>query len=335
MLIIGLWILVILTILAVAVGHKVSMTLRLSNYQRGKLKAYALAKAGINRAILELVEDRNEYDAPDEKWADNEGVFKKIVLKEGMSEEGPDEFATVSYDTIDENHEAGIVYGIMDEERKIDINIALPEVLAALLKECKVSKFDDIQADELVNYIRVWRGDTGIDENNEKYKNFKKALFSNPEELMIVLEYFFEKNNPEDYQNKAQAVFNEIKDLITVWGMQVNANTASGAVLTILLNSIATDEEISYVADAVKEIEKERGSKYFEKIDDIGQEVSGDIPYVNLFNKLKTKQPLLVNVNSNYFKIESRGNAGKITKRISVVFDRQDTNKKIVYWHEN
>jgi len=53
-LIISLWILVILAMLSVSIGHRVSMALRLSRYQKERLMAGYLAKAGINIAIGEI-----------------------------------------------------------------------------------------------------------------------------------------------------------------------------------------------------------------------------------------------------------------------------------------
>lgn len=52
--IIILWILVILTILTVSTGHRVSISLRLSRYQRDSLAALALAASGINDTIVRL-----------------------------------------------------------------------------------------------------------------------------------------------------------------------------------------------------------------------------------------------------------------------------------------
>ena len=50
---ISLWILAILTILAVGIGHRVSMGLRLARYQKDKLKGLYLAKAGLKVLIVE------------------------------------------------------------------------------------------------------------------------------------------------------------------------------------------------------------------------------------------------------------------------------------------
>lgn len=152
--IIILWILVILTVLAVTIGHRVSLALRLSRYQRDSLKAYSLAKGGINLAIAVLEEDGKKdtqgapgYDAPDEPWADNEQKFKNISLGSDK-----DEFATVYYVDKAGGREE-IKYGVTDEERKININTADKDLLKALLGECGVANPED-----LAKNILFWRG---------------------------------------------------------------------------------------------------------------------------------------------------------------------------------
>ena len=55
--VVSLWILVILTMLAVGLGHRVSLALRLSRYYRDRLQAVLLAKAAVHVAIDEILND--------------------------------------------------------------------------------------------------------------------------------------------------------------------------------------------------------------------------------------------------------------------------------------
>ena len=147
-LVVSLWILATLTILAVGIGHRVSMALRLSRYQRDKFKALYLARAGLNRAIAELEKDTtNDYDTLNESWVNNEEAFKRIVLNDNQSE-----FATVSYGTLDEYSNPKTVYGVVDEERNININTAPKELLVELLDKKGISNPSDI-----ANNICAWR----------------------------------------------------------------------------------------------------------------------------------------------------------------------------------
>ncbi|MCM8790027.1 MAG: hypothetical protein NC916_03310, partial [Candidatus Omnitrophica bacterium] len=128
-LILSMWILIILTILAIGIGHRVSMALRLSRSHRDKLKARYLTKVGINRLVVELDNDSNDFDALNEDWANNEKLFSKILASDNQNE-----FAQVSY-TVIEGKDKRVIYGVRDEERKININTATKEVLISLFEE--------------------------------------------------------------------------------------------------------------------------------------------------------------------------------------------------------
>lgn len=100
-LIICLWILLILGICVLALAHRVSLATQISKYQINSLKAYALAKAGMNRMIVELEKDTNEIDYLEESWAKTSPAFKDFLLQDGK-------FSVSS----------------IDEERKINLNYA-------------------------------------------------------------------------------------------------------------------------------------------------------------------------------------------------------------------
>ena len=305
---ISLWILVILTLLAVGIGHRVSMALYLSRYQRDKLKALYLAKAGINRAILEIINDETtDYDSLQDNWSDNERVFRKIMFNDNENE-----FATVSY-TLKEGEETK--FGVTDEERKININTASKELFIALLEKCNIEAIQD-----KVNNILIWRGD--IPDDNKIYENLgypcKASKFTNIEELRLVKDITF-----EDYEN--------LRGLITVYGDGlININSASDEALAILTYGIAKDLSIKEeFADSVanKIIELKNSNGYFRAKSDINITLTGD-EETNIFNHLMDK----VMVQSNNFLIEVTGNVSKIKSKTVAIYSRRD--KRILYWHE-
>lgn len=323
----------ILTILAVSIGHRVSLALKLSRYHRDKLKALYLAKAGVNRAIVELEKDQNEYDSLDETWSRGHDTTGKSLFENVELREGSGETFTVKY-LYDKEKDTYLC--MADEERKININTGSNNLLVALLMECSDSKFDVTQAEELAGDIRIWRGENvgGINPDAEYYENFKKAPFINIEELVIVLEHFFQNKDGQNYQNEAQEVYKNIKDLITVYPLsataQINVNTASWAVLTILTNSVANSDEKNSVAGFVNtiiELRDNQPNKAFENVVDITVGGAGS-DYQNLLNKLKPS----LTVQSGNFLIAVTGNVSTIKSKIRAVYNRN--NKKILYWHE-
>ena len=330
-LITSLWILLMLTVITISIAHRTSISLRLNCYQRDRLKAVYLAKAGINRAIKIIENDTNTYDAPSELWANNEEAFKKIVLDEKGSE-----FAAVSYQDTEKDSQPEIIYGVIDEERKLNINTASGELLLALLKE---SGIDQVEVENKVNNLLIWRGDKADD--NKIYESLgyppKGNKFSNLEELKLVKDITY-----DDYQR--------LRNSITVYGEgRVNINTASSNVLTALcrwavdtLNKKGVSSVTYAHADslALKIIDFRDG--------DDAVMVDDDTPFTDnstitaalggFKEGLSAEEETIINeiivnfaVKSNNFLIAATGNAGKIKSKVVVVYKR---GGGILYWHE-
>lgn len=337
-LMITLWILAILVIFALGLGHRATINLRLVKYQRDRLKATYLAKAGINRAIVELETDKNTYDSLNETWSTGSDSTGKSLFENVEIEEGLGETFTVKY-LYDKDK--NVYLCMADEERKININ-GIEPLGQKLLKE-------------IFNFVDEFRGLRGIKDDAEGLKNaivdyiddnsdameggsedeiFKNKPLKIPEELLIILQYFYQEKPVEEYREKAQEIFNNIKDLITVWGDSVNINTVSEDVLTILARSVAVNDQeiniVSRVVDEILRIRDERTKKCFEDKTDIPNDIDRDTTDDdNLITRLKEKLIL----KSYFFKIVATGKVGNITKNITAIYDRG--SKKIVYWHEN
>lgn len=334
---ITLWILVILTILAVSIGHRVSLALRVSRYQQDRLKAYCLARAGTQRAIVELENDKNEeeqYDSLSDSWSTgiapltNKQFFENIEIQEGSGET-----FSLKYPYEKDSYSC-----MVDEESKININTAPEQLLLTLFKELNM---EDADAQQLTKDIRIWRGDNEprLGADAAYYINFKKKPFVVPEEIMVILENFYQNKSEENYQRKAQDMFEAIRYLITAYPYEgeakININTASERVLTILAKSVAEPTGEQFVDGLITKIInfrrgdkgpfKEEGApsdfKNNELRDDKGQNIFGDMA------------GSFLTVQSNYFAIGSTGNVGRISRKITAIYNRRD--KKIVYWHEN
>lgn len=311
-LIIILWILLMLTVITVSLAHRISFSLRLSLYQKGRLKTLYLAKAGLNRAIKEIEKDTNTYDAPSEPWADDEETFKQIVLSENQNE-----FAVVGYDILDENTEEKTVYGVRDEERKININKASQGLLLALLEKCEIEG-----AADKVNNILIWRGEKPDDDKIYDALGYpcKGSPFSNIEEIKLV------KDISEDD-------FIKLKEYATIYSDddKLNANTSSKEALAMLAESLAeSEEQKSYAGLIVDDMVAQRDEKeYFESVSeiDIRDVESASSADEALYTNLKDR----LIVGSGNFLIEAAGNAGKIKNKIRAVYKRNGT---LLYWHE-
>lgn len=158
-----LWILVILTITALGFAFYIRLQLKITKNQTERLKAYYIAKAGIDRAILELKRDTNDYDALNEKWSTNEEVYKNIPFAQGK-------------------------YNIQvtDEESKLNINLPLKLLLLSL---------PEIKEDQ-ISAILEYRKKKGIFKSADKIftlKEMDQETFSAIRDFITV--YSFEKRD--------------------------------------------------------------------------------------------------------------------------------------------
>lgn len=315
-LIITLWILVILTILAVSIGNRVSFGLRLSNYQANKLKALCLAKAGISRAIVELKKDTNNYDAINESWAYNEEAFKKIVLDEQGSG-----FASVSY-VVNLGENKYTIYGAADEERKININTATKDLLEQFLKGQNV-----VNSEVIANNICAWRGDLEVEipeYSDLGYPN-KGKLFTNIYELILV----------KDLDSET---YDKITSSVTVYGEgKVNINTTDEMTLNALIEycraKITNGENDP--GDLSARIMQLRFQTYFTSFDDLKTKLKEQSDLTSGQINILNEMPAVADFKSTCFSIVSNGKMihRNISAVIKATFDRK--KNKIIYWHES
>lgn len=312
--IIILWVLIIITLLTVSLGYRVSLALRLSKYQRNRLKAHYLAKAGINWGIVELEKDKtlNSYDGFNETWstgrdAEDKAVFENIELKAGTQE-----FFSLS---------------ITDEERKININEATKDLLIALLEKCKV-----IDVVKIADNICAWRGsqEPDIPEEAKNYDNLgyscKAGRFTNLEELMLVKDVTAE-------------IYDSLKDSITVYGRaKADINTVSEQLLGIFVDTSVKDLEAQGnqdrdPGDLITRIIRLRDSGPFESWQDLRAKLEKEAPLssgqINVLNQLEVR----LDTKSSCFYIMSNGKINdKLMAVINCIYDRD--KQKIIYWHE-
>ncbi len=315
---------VILSILALGVGHRVSIALRLSRYQKDSLKALCLAKVGLNLAIEEIDKnkDLSSYDVLKDNWADNKEKFEKIMLNENKNE-----FAIVSYNVGEVGKEEA-KYGVLDEESKININIntASPYVFRALLESCGVVAGDSV--DTLANNICAWRGDSNAPEEAKDYKNLgyecKGKSLVNNEELGLI-------KGIKEIEEITPDIYNKIKGLITVHGDGlVNINTVNDEVLKILLNACVKELNPSPEINSDSLLKKIREAGVFKKLDDFKNVFDLNEKEVEVIDKLQK----LIKVRSNCFRIISVGKIANIglERVIECVYDRNA--KKVIWQHE-
>jgi len=309
-LILSLWVLAILVMFALGLGNRCSIALKLSRHERDRLRASFLINAGVNLAINELEANLNNYNSLTESWANNKKIFSSIYLTDNKKE-----FSKISY--IDSY--ANETFGVLDEERRININYAPPIVIEEIFN----LKNTGVDAKSLSLIFNEWvslKSETG-----EEKKLFKNEPLKTKEELLLVLEYFFQDTR------KAQEAYADIQDMVTVYGNgKVNVNTAAKEVLYIITKAFAETEEEKQVAenlaDKIVKLRNERD--FFKSISDIPSELNLETTELSLWNKISA----FLIVKSNYFRIETEAFTANANKKVIAVFDQK--GRTIVYWHE-
>lgn len=225
-LVIVLWTLCLLTTFAVHLGFGARQKIIMVGRLDARDRLHFIAEAGVKRAILELKkEDQTPgFDVLNDRWSNNIDIFKEIQVGEGRF--------TVGYNYLNsESGEYQARYGIIDEERKININKAERVVIERLFK---IIGLNEMEAQNLSASIVDWRDkDSELSiplgsAEDRYYRNLKEpyeakdADFEVPEELLLV-------------RGMNQQIFDEIKDFITIYGEgKVNINTAGEEVLLSL-----------------------------------------------------------------------------------------------------
>lgn len=328
-LIITLWVLSFLTIFVINLGFMVRSGLLYADHLQDRLKMYCLARAGIERAVAELnKDDTGNYDAFNEPWGNNKDLFKDLPFGGG--------FITLSYNPEGKGNQedAAVLYGVLDESSKIDINSAPMDIIRSLLE--RIGKADAEDAIDIAAAIVDWRDkDTAVSiggAEEEYYQGLspsykcKNGEFQIPEELLLV-------------KGMTPEIFSEIKDVITVYGTEkVNVNTAGFDCLYALgLGSGLCERIIKF---------RQGGDGQTGTEDDIIFNSPGELLNTgSLFTEEATQINSLVSsgiltVKSDIFRINSSGQLkderGSRARGIVCVLKRQkDKGPQILYWHEN
>ncbi|TRZ51343.1 MAG: hypothetical protein D4S01_04980 [Dehalococcoidia bacterium] len=323
-LIITVWALSILSIFTVSLSRVAMTQARYASHLQSRVKLYYLARAGVEKAIVELEnKEESDYMAFDQPVLNSEELFKDIPLGDG--------FITLSY-TVDEGalEQQATLYGVMDESSKIDINSMPATILASMLEHIAgVEKENSI---DMAQAIVDWRSPNQDPEVKKYYEELempyenKGAKFEVAEELLLV-------------RGMTEEVFSKIKDIITLYDTKsININTAGFNVFYALgLNKSLSKRVIEYRKgkDFISGTDDDKIFKTVNDLRNIGFLFTEDSMQINALisgNIIKTS--------SDTFRINSLGHfeegQSRVLRNITCVIRLRDKQKpEILYWYEN
>jgi type II secretory pathway component PulK len=282
------------------------------------MKALYLATAGIAKCQDVLSKDKNGYDSlyycgiisPKEDGLRfvPQSVFKDAGFRDGAF--------TIAY----KNENGVTVFGMADEERKININKADRKTLMNIFKD-----------GDIADAVMDWRGasqDTKDAPDKDAYYNHlenpykrKNGDFTVTEELLLI-------------KGMTTEVFNSVKRYVTVFGDgKVNINTASKKVLLALGVTAAAVEAIVIYRNGPDGLSGTYDDRVFTDVNiesrlrDIEPKDAASIG--NLKNSFT--------VRSNYFKLESKGMVtnSKVARTVVAILQRDDKcGGKLIQYRE-
>lgn len=146
MLIVVIWVVVLLSLLAAGVGARGVFALGLTARTAEHLRLSYLAMGGIQHVLKVLAEDASPtFDGFADAWANNGLLFAKQSLGEG--------WFTISHPA---SGDAGTpVYGVVDEDRKLNLNTAPEDVLVNLVQQSGLLRGEEVT--RVVQAIEDWR----------------------------------------------------------------------------------------------------------------------------------------------------------------------------------
>lgn len=300
-LIITLWILVFLTVIVTEFSTSMRTEINITRNFKEDVESYYLALAGIEKAKEEIMAP-SIVQCLDEK---GNIVFREIgKAEEEVKEAPPRDNLMLEKGTYS--------YKIIDEESKLNLNTATPEMLRNLLMATGVK--DTILLDTIIDSIIDWRDPDNLHHLNGAEEDYYRSLpepysskdgnFDTVEELLLVKgmrpEIFYgsaEKEGEESYKGVAQFLTVKSSGLI-------NINTAPEEVLEAALGSVS--------AEAIK-----------------AQRQSGCIitPSIAVPN---------TTIRSTHFTIISKGGSkGSAHRTVKAIVEKGPNTIKVLYWNDN
>jgi len=325
-LIITLWSLCLLSVFAVILGYQTRQKIMVIKRLDERDSLRFIAEAGIKRAIIELEkEEKKAYDALNDYWSNNIGVFKDIRIGDGVS--------SICYNYVDEK--TGILetrFGLIDEERKVNINKAGQVVLERLL--IITANLDEVEAQELAASIVDWRdADSELSiplgsAEDSYYRNIQYPYEAKDADFEVLEEMLLVKGMTRD-------IFKKVKNYITIYGDgKVNINTASKGILLALGMSEDMADKIMTLRYGKDGVAGNADDVIFDAPGNIVSRISQSYRLSDSeVAQLSAIADQNLAVKSNFFSIKSIAglNSRKNTIETTCVVNRDG---KILYWRE-
>ena len=320
-----LWMLSILATFTSYLGYMVQQRVLVVSKIEDNEELHFIAEAGVKRALAEFGASKfsSAFVSLAGNCADNPAAFRDILLGRGNF--------SVAYEHKDrQSGQTELRFGLIDEERKININYAPVEILSALFRFIGLDNYDSGRlAYAIVDYRdsdTVTRD--GIPEEfyygeSGRPPVIKNSNFEIPDEIKLL-------------QGMNKDILAKIANYITVYGAgAVNINTASADILMIMgLSRQLADKVIAFRCGG----DGKQDSEDDNYVDDLRSYVARMEMAIPLGDEEKTELESfllsgLLTTRSNYISASCTAFLNKKNKAVSINCV-SDVSGKIYYWTE-
>lgn len=330
-LILVFFILVVSSLFSLSVGYRVRQKIEVVSRMESRQKLRLIGEAAVQKAISVFLDyakkSTAECEALSQKWSRNAEEFRKVKVGNG-------EF-TVSYGTgtsWEGERGAEIFYGLIDEERKMNLNaVKSRDVLQRLFQECGKLPRDDARA--MAEALIDWR-----DEDDDAslsgaesgyYKGLNPPYAPRSQGLKTLQELRYIKGmTPEIYERVLPYVTLESSGL-------VNVNTASRSILIVLGFEPAIADKILAFRRGRDRIEGTEDDQGFIDVSSIAQVLASyGYLYDNEIGGLDgALQSGLLTVRSQNFLVQALATLGRSRRalRVKAIFNETGAIK---WWEE-
>ena len=324
-LLLALWSLCLLGVFSVYLGYGARQKIFLVQRLNSRDSLYFIADAGLKQAIKEIRNDSIlEQDSLNEDFYNNQSVFKD-------REVGLGKFSVSNIYPDNKELILKTNYGVIDEERKLNLNNAELEDIQRLIEI--VSGFEDIDARGLAASIVDWR-----DEDSELsiplgsaedrfYRNLANPYEAKDGNLQVFDELLM-------VRGMTREILDKLKNYITIYGNgNLNINTATREVLLALgLNEYLVGKIIDFRVgeDAIE-------ATFDDNIFVAPSAITADL---SQFTSLSPSEIAdlsnlvasgMLATRSDHFRAEIQAQLGKSKLQLIGVFNREG---KIISWQE-
>ncbi len=340
-----LWVVIILTILAISLGRRAHIESTLVKHALGQVKSNYLAWAGMAYALQEI--DRDSQDplslAQDtlyrcafqyDRGGSPEDLFKARAMADG--------YFSVEYVDTSIEQKGTLYYGPQDEERRININALTIHDIPILSALIVGLGFDERVATTIAHAVLDWKDedditlDTATGAEDDYYQSLSKPYrckdrpFDAPAELLLV-------------RAMTQEIYQAMAKYVTVFPktgfLQVNFDTAPAIVLTALARGMVAAFPDMTVSNADTLVEKIL--RYRQGEDGVIMTSDDRVIDLNVMPLNSQERNLFLAMSrlrtstSNYLRVRVKGveNARAAQTVIEAVVYRYDLS--LLSWHRN